>query len=147
MDSVRDTAEAVGCPIRRSADQRVLAPPHGFSQRATSFIASQCQGIHRMPFKTLDLSRLALGRLQKTETRRRNANGPVRRSIPRQPAEDKLPAAPGRQTPNAALATTTLFTLSQITPSPAAPPLQERPAPAMSRCLSSGALLMTVSCL
>jgi hypothetical protein len=31
-------------------DQRVLAPPHGFSQRATSFIASWCQGIHRMPF-------------------------------------------------------------------------------------------------
>ena len=38
-----------GCPIRRSADQRVLAPPRGFSQRATSFIASQCQGIHQMP--------------------------------------------------------------------------------------------------
>jgi hypothetical protein len=31
-------------------DQRVLASPHGFSQRATSFIASWCQGIHRMPF-------------------------------------------------------------------------------------------------
>jgi hypothetical protein len=28
----------------------VLAPPHGLSQRATSFIASQCQGIHQMPF-------------------------------------------------------------------------------------------------
>jgi len=39
----------VGCPIRRSAHQRVLAPPRGLSQRATSFIASQCQGIHQMP--------------------------------------------------------------------------------------------------
>ena len=39
-----------GFPIRISMDQRVLAPPHGFSQRATSFIASWCQGIHRMPF-------------------------------------------------------------------------------------------------
>jgi hypothetical protein len=42
--------EAVGCPIRRSEDQRALAPPLGFSQRATSFIASRCQGIHQMPF-------------------------------------------------------------------------------------------------
>ncbi len=29
----------VGCPIRRSRDQRSLASPPGFSQRATSFIA------------------------------------------------------------------------------------------------------------
>jgi hypothetical protein len=39
----------VGCPIRTSTDQSLLAAPHGFSQRATSFIASWCQGIHRMP--------------------------------------------------------------------------------------------------
>ena len=50
MDSVEDTAEAVGCPIRKSTDQRLLAAPHGLSQRAASFIASQCQGIHQMPF-------------------------------------------------------------------------------------------------
>jgi hypothetical protein len=31
-------------------DQSLLAAPHGFSQRATSFVASWCQGIHRMPF-------------------------------------------------------------------------------------------------
>jgi hypothetical protein len=49
MDSVRDTACAVGCPIRRSRDQRSLASPPGFSQRATSFIASWRQGIHQMP--------------------------------------------------------------------------------------------------
>ena len=66
MDSDADTRKRVGFPIRRSTDQRVLAPPRGLSQRATSFIASQCQGIHQMPFKTLDLSRLALGRLQMT---------------------------------------------------------------------------------
>jgi hypothetical protein len=41
---------AVGCPIRRSEDPRALAPPLGFSQRATSFIASRYQGIHQMPF-------------------------------------------------------------------------------------------------
>jgi hypothetical protein len=42
--------KGVGCPIRMSTDQRLLAAPRGFSQRATSFIASWCQGIHRMPF-------------------------------------------------------------------------------------------------
>jgi hypothetical protein len=50
MDSDSDTACAVGCPIRKSRDQRLLASPPGLSQRATSFIASQCQGIHQMPF-------------------------------------------------------------------------------------------------
>ena len=39
----------MGCPIRISTDQSLLAAPHGFSQRATSFVASWCQGIHRMP--------------------------------------------------------------------------------------------------
>src|SRR4051812_9500114 len=53
MDSVEDTAEAVGCPIRKSTDQSLLAAPHGLSQRAASFIASQCQGIHQMPFRRL----------------------------------------------------------------------------------------------
>ena len=38
-----------GFPIRTSADQRSLASPRGFSQRATSFIASRRQGIHRTP--------------------------------------------------------------------------------------------------
>ena len=53
MDSAADTAEAVGCPIRKSTDQCLLAAPHGLSQRAASFIASQCQGIHQMPFRRL----------------------------------------------------------------------------------------------
>ena len=42
--------KGVGCPIRTSTDQSLLAAPRGFSQRATSFVASWCQGIHRMPF-------------------------------------------------------------------------------------------------
>src|SRR5450432_3213043 len=50
MYSDDDTRCRVGCPIRISTDQRLLAAPRGFSQRATSFIASWCQGIHRMPF-------------------------------------------------------------------------------------------------
>src|SRR5215510_11607311 len=43
----------VGFPIRISADQSFVAAPHGFSQRSTSFIASQRQGIHRMPLRHL----------------------------------------------------------------------------------------------
>jgi hypothetical protein len=53
MNSAQDTRCRVGCPIRRSRDHRSLASPPGFSQRATSFIASQCQGIHQMPFFVL----------------------------------------------------------------------------------------------
>ncbi len=53
MDSDDDTAEAVGCPIRRSMDQSLFAAPHGLSQRTTSFIASQRQGIHQMPLDHL----------------------------------------------------------------------------------------------
>ena len=53
MNSVQDTAEAVGCPIRKSTDQSLFAAPHGLSQRTTSFIASQRQGIHRMPLSHL----------------------------------------------------------------------------------------------
>jgi hypothetical protein len=43
----------VGFPIRTSRDQRVLSPPPGLSQSATSFIASCCQGIHQTPFSRL----------------------------------------------------------------------------------------------
>ena len=40
----------MGSPIRKSTDQSLFAAPHGLSQRTTSFIASQRQGIHQMPF-------------------------------------------------------------------------------------------------
>ena len=43
-----------GFPIRKSTDQSLFAAPRGLSQRITSFIASQRQGIHQMPFETLD---------------------------------------------------------------------------------------------
>ena len=36
----------VGFPIRISPDRRIFAPPRSFSQLITSFIGSQCQGIH-----------------------------------------------------------------------------------------------------
>jgi hypothetical protein len=53
MDSVRDTAEAVGCPIRKFTDQSLFAATRDLSQRTTSFIASQRQGIHRTPLRHL----------------------------------------------------------------------------------------------
>ena len=43
----------MGFPIRRSLDQSSFAAPQGLSQRTTSFIASQRQGIHRMLFRHL----------------------------------------------------------------------------------------------
>jgi hypothetical protein len=43
----------VGFPIRKSSDQSLFATPRSLSQRTTSFIASQRQGIHRMPLRHL----------------------------------------------------------------------------------------------
>ena len=43
---------ALGCPIRKSADQRSFAPPHSLSQLITSFFASESQGILRTPLLT-----------------------------------------------------------------------------------------------
>ena len=39
-----------GFPIRKSSDQSLLAAPRSLSQLSTSFIASDCLGIHRAPF-------------------------------------------------------------------------------------------------
>ena len=38
----------VGFPIRKSPDQSLLTTPRRLSQRATSFFACTCQGIHQM---------------------------------------------------------------------------------------------------
>ena len=43
----------MGFPIRKFTDQSLFAAPHDLSQRTTSFIASQRQGIHRMPLRHL----------------------------------------------------------------------------------------------
>jgi hypothetical protein len=47
-------SKRVGFPIQKSAGQSLLAANRGLSQPFTSFIASDCQGIHQMPFKTLE---------------------------------------------------------------------------------------------
>src|SRR6478609_12092489 len=53
MDSVADHPDGWGFPIRKSSDQSVLATPRSLSQPATSFIASQCQGIRQTPLLCL----------------------------------------------------------------------------------------------
>ena len=42
----------IGFPIRKSADHFIFADPRGLSQLITSFIASESQGIPRVPFLT-----------------------------------------------------------------------------------------------
>jgi hypothetical protein len=49
----QDTGSKVGFPIRKSSDQSSFAAPQGLSQRTTSFIASQRQGIHQMLLRHL----------------------------------------------------------------------------------------------
>ncbi len=46
-----------GFPIRKCTDQSLLSAPRTLSQSATSFIASQCQGIHEMPLLRLFFAR------------------------------------------------------------------------------------------
>ncbi len=53
MNSVDDHPDGWGFPIRKSSDQSVLATPRSLSQPATSFIASQCQGIRQTPLLCL----------------------------------------------------------------------------------------------
>ena len=43
----------MGFPIRKFLDQSLFAAPQDLSQRTTSFIASQHQGIHRIPLSHL----------------------------------------------------------------------------------------------
>ena len=73
MDSRPDPPRGGGFPIRISTDQRLLAAPRGFSQRATSFVASQCQGIHQMPFLCLITKAL---RLREAPTRAQGRTPP-----------------------------------------------------------------------
>ncbi len=87
MNSERDPARAGGCPIRTSLDQSLLAAPQGLSQRATSFIASWRQGIHRMPFSCSP-------HLLHSAHQRRTPRTSAQRRIPAQvPAEAENPRA------------------------------------------------------
>src|SRR5271165_3984858 len=66
----------VGFPIRRFTDQSLFAAPHDLSQRTTSFIASQRQGIHQIPLRhliALIAKTRALRARRTTEDRRQKA--------------------------------------------------------------------------
>jgi hypothetical protein len=65
----------MGFPIRKFTDQSLFAAPHDLSQRTTSFIASQRQGIHQIPLRHL-IALIAKARvsevgIQRTEIRMR----------------------------------------------------------------------------
>ena len=45
-----------GCPIRRSTDQGIFAPPRGLSQLVTSFVASESQGILHVPLSPFSMT-------------------------------------------------------------------------------------------
>ena len=106
MNSAQDTRCRVGCPIRRSRDQRSLASPPGFSQRAASFIASQCQGIHQMPFISPDPRSRPPGGVTHRENAPRNTAAHRGKRQPRspRPAGGELPREPApRQQPRRGL--------------------------------------------
>ena len=74
----------LGFPIRKSLDQSPFAAPQGLSQRTTSFIASQHQGIHQIPLRHLIAS--IINAHPKTHLRR-----PLGRGLKSHP-DDLLPS-------------------------------------------------------
>src|SRR5260370_29260687 len=77
----------VGFPIRKFTDQSLFAAPHDLSQRTTSFIASQRQGIHQTPLRHL-IALIAKARVGGRTTDDRNASAPS--SDLRRPMSDSL---------------------------------------------------------
>ena len=65
-----------GCPIRKSAHQRVFAPTRGLSQLVTSFVASESQGILHVPFSPFLLLRLLTLRQISVVRRAQKAHSP-----------------------------------------------------------------------
>ena len=118
-----------GFPIRISTDQSLLAAPHGFSQRATSFIASQCQGIHQMPFSCLiqDAS-CSHSRSSKTPSRAQGKTPAPRTSVPLRYGPFRTRADQGRQSSpqEDPPGSTVHFTSSHV--QDPHPPEDERPA-------------------
>ena len=72
----------VGFPIRKSSDQSLFAAPQGLSQRTTSFIASQRQGIHRMLLRHLIALMIDVRHLGRSDRRsERPVFGSLRRRL------------------------------------------------------------------
>ena len=108
MNSGTDDPCGPGFPIRKSTDQSLLAAPRGLSQRAASFVASRCQGIHQMPLKRLSflstMSRTAAkppsedskGRCRMIETSRIRRPSPRKNPPPHEtrPKSTRVPEDP-----------------------------------------------------
>jgi hypothetical protein len=111
-------APRVGCPIRKPRDHRSLASPPGFSQRAASFLASQCQGIPRMPFSSLSPRPPRAKPKDRRKLPRRHSR--IRRpKAPRNAARRPSPADPGMVlTKKPSPPATLFFTLSNNPPRP-----------------------------
>ena len=86
----------MGFPIRKFSDQSAFAAPRDLSQRTTSFIASQRQGIHRMPLRHLIAlmihARLPLGNRPGYE----NLQAPPRSAARKSPPAHAGPIRPAR---------------------------------------------------
>ena len=97
MDSAADPPKGGGCPIRRSSDHSLLAAPQGFSQRATSFIASWRQGIHQMPLlssaPTSDNHTITPPGLRPGGDPARRRTAPTKRRQMRRPPPGTIPAS------------------------------------------------------
>ncbi len=104
-----NTGSKVGFPIRKSSDQSSFAAPQGLSQRTTSFIASQRQGIHRMLLRHLialmiDVRHKALSRTprqdhQSEKTMPSDLSDSICLPIPSDPTAMKPSLATGTRTP------------------------------------------------
>ncbi len=65
-----------GCPIRKSAHQRVFAPTRGLSQLVTSFVASESLGILHAPFSPFLIFHFAGSHSQDTAVARASFSCP-----------------------------------------------------------------------
>ena len=114
----------VGFPIRKSSDQSLFAAPRSLSQRTTSFIASQRQGIHRMPLRHLitlmiDARHPARRQMQTTLNQKDHCGRPSRVDLlPNMPHVTRHSRADPTSRGDRKRRTCSLFTMSQIASHP-----------------------------
>ena len=95
----------MGFPIRTSADQSFFAAPRGLSQRSTSFIASQRQGIHRMPLGHLIALIINAHPARQRSRSSVHANGSIGRTLNRKTSLLRIVPTACGQAADTALAT------------------------------------------
>ena len=120
----------VGFPIRKSLDQSPFAAPQGLSQRTTSFIASQHQGIHQIPLRHLIAS--IINAHPKTRLRE-----PLGRGLGRCP-DDLLPSRHTRPSTDHTPGSTRTAADAAIPIKPVTPGCSARPLDQLASTLSSG---------